>query len=885
MNKVIYNLIEAADQPITEVGRYPSEISGYFEYGLKIPEAIIIPSSTIWKHFSDCKLADIWSSKIETLDVSTIDSSTLESLSAPIVSQIMNSDISVELRTELSKKYSNISGFSDSYVNIRLISETKNVDNAKILKKANIKGFNHLIQSLKEVIASIFQPDLLFDFYNYQISPFTLDLPIIIQKSVQPEVSGIAYNVSPIDHDPNKIQIEAIIGGLEPLVNHEIVPDNYVLSKNTLELQDRYISTQEWMQIRGAGKNSNAYNMKVNVSKIWQTKAKLDDIHLIELGNIIRNISIVNPMASIQLLWGLENNIFWLFDVKDLLKVESNFDQKYISVAQVDNFEEENNIQEIEIIKPKSVDYFESTFHELQSNSNDFPIVQDQIIESTYEDNFNYSQPEPDLETPKKPSRKGIVIVNNKIVDAGESNIGFEQGIQISDEMLRDKAKKILYGGTNSSAFNVESPNQKVVDEYSIQDEIELAKLTAELDVLKSQKNIDSEISDSIESELEITENISQSSTSKADDFTVTNDFNASQVIKSQVTLPKGLLLHIPLSQARKSQLIRKEEILNRQREAYKILYKEKLQVLEKETSPIVEEIKEEKEIVAVEKIETKLEFSPTNHETTKIEKFSASKTITKIFGCIDTEVEIAELDVLESEGLLLMLEDGNSEKFDSSFIASISEKFTPKPVFVKIPTHPDIKYNKTNVSSIDFDLKKIKFARTNSLKNIHILIPNVKTADEFEIFREYLFDFGLKQSNILKLYVSVDNIFVTNNLDKILDLGVDGVFFNVEEIIRISLGLTKEQYLLQKDLILTEYKIADTGISNLLEKIALSCKKSRIPLYANLLNFSGDNFDELINASIINSVSGIVTNIENIEKARTITKYYEEKRITKKNK
>lgn len=965
MKNIVFKLKEAAEQPISEVGHYASDIFRYATDELEVPDGLIIPSSTVWKYFSDCKLADIWSNEITKLNFNSIDISSLEILSKPIVEQILNSDFSEEIRIELSKGYSNLSSFSDSFVNIKLCYDTPAFDIDKVEKKLNIKSFDNVCLSIKQVLASLFQPEILFDFYTYQISPFTLELPILIQKSIQCEVSGLAYNISPIDHDPNRIQIEAIVGNPEPLLNHEIIPDNFVVDKDSLNIVDKFISKQEWMQIRTNSKQVNEpSNVKIPISKSWQTRPKLEEKYVLYLSQIIRTLSDNNPMASIQLQWGFESGKFWLFDIKDLLKIESNINQRFASLGDVTQEEllQDNISNNIEVIKPRTVEVFENTFF---PDSDTTPKYES--TPSTNIENFEVTN-----KINKKPARKGIVIKNNQIVDAGDSMLkNHNPGITPT----RDTAKSILYGEREKfthSAFNdsilatdfltVETKKELTQIENNMQDpEISLDNIStdsfieeiipdvatiAEIEsndsteeavnnnstVVKSMitedipENIDdtslletdievlsheyvsggvqNEVSPSIPDNDISIQNFSEITNSNLTESVVNQQIEIAKAPSNDIQIPRIKLIQItniysflvPFIQARRHTIKRRIAALNKQREAYNILYNNNNSNRKRQEIEPVNENFHEQNIQKFENGNSSNKINLINHTVQKQDIFldtldpnssenlggkkSYPKTVTKIFGEVHSIAKITKENIMESDGAILM--NGFSIQFEYSNddLLNITQLYSPKNIFFKLGTHPDIKYIGSNLSSIDNDLKQIKYVKIKNLKNLHVLIPYLKTVEEFENLREYMYNYGVKQSHTLKLFLGLDNIFIMHNIERLIESGVDGLVFDLEEILRISLGLTKDKYLEQKETILHEYKISESGIADMIETVSGLCKKRKVPFILNLTNINESNLDELSEIVVNNHSYGIQIDFSKVEKVRTFIKYFEEKQI-----
>ncbi|OGE31659.1 hypothetical protein A2631_00740 [Candidatus Daviesbacteria bacterium RIFCSPHIGHO2_01_FULL_44_29] len=82
-----------------------------------------------------------------------------------------------------------------------------------------------------------------------------LFVAVVIQKMVESESSGVMFTINPVTKNTQELMIEAGFGLGEMLVQGMITPDNFVVAKDTLEIRNKEISTQETMLVFQDGEN------------------------------------------------------------------------------------------------------------------------------------------------------------------------------------------------------------------------------------------------------------------------------------------------------------------------------------------------------------------------------------------------------------------------------------------------------------------------------------------------------------------------------------------------------------------------------------------------------------------------------------------------------
>lgn len=135
----------------------------------------------------------------------------------------------------------------------------------------NVKGETRLLESIKRSWASHFTAHAISQ--KQEIRPI-----VVVQKMLEPEVSGVIYSVDPIYADNNTIVIESVWGLNEVIGLGIVVPDTYAVKKNGFTIVSKEVSEQK-RQIVSKGERVK----QTKVSRRKQNKQKIPDKDVVKL--------------------------------------------------------------------------------------------------------------------------------------------------------------------------------------------------------------------------------------------------------------------------------------------------------------------------------------------------------------------------------------------------------------------------------------------------------------------------------------------------------------------------------------------------------------------------------------------------------------------------
>jgi pyruvate,water dikinase len=162
---------------------------------------------------------------------------------------ITSQDIPMNMKSEIGEAYRNLS-YSDKIVDeqaLRLIASGRDFALVAVRSSAtaedlptasfagqqatflNVKGIKDLIESVRKCWASLYEPRAIF--YRAKNNISDVSICAVIQRMVNSEKSGVMFTIDPTTNE-DKIIIEACWGLGETIVQGEVEPDHYTVSKD-----------------------------------------------------------------------------------------------------------------------------------------------------------------------------------------------------------------------------------------------------------------------------------------------------------------------------------------------------------------------------------------------------------------------------------------------------------------------------------------------------------------------------------------------------------------------------------------------------------------------------------------------------------------------------
>lgn len=160
----------------------------------------------------------------------------------------------------------------------------------------NVKGELQLLAAIRGCWASLFSDRAIVYRMNNGFDHRAVELAVVVQQMVFPEVSGIMFTADPVSGHRGIVTIEASLGLGEALVSGLVSPDRYQIKDDAIE--DKHISTKR-IAIHALAQGG---TIKSDIPASERSKQALPDERILELAGIGKQI---------EQHYGSEQDIEW----------------------------------------------------------------------------------------------------------------------------------------------------------------------------------------------------------------------------------------------------------------------------------------------------------------------------------------------------------------------------------------------------------------------------------------------------------------------------------------------------------------------------------------------------------------------------------------------
>lgn len=278
---IVKKFKELSASDVDIAGGKGASLGEMYNANIPVPNGFVVLSGAFNEFTAKTGLVTEIEGELDKVDIDNVE--TVEKASENIRSMIFLKNFPEEFKKHIHKEFSELDA---EFVAVR--SSATSEDSADAAWAGQLDTFlnttkENLLENIKKCWASLFTPRAIFYRFEKGLDKTDVSVAVVVQKMIASEISGIAFSVHPITEDINQLLIEAGIGLGEAVVSGQITPDNYVVKKDTLEIESKYISEQNRALFRG----EEGGVMWVDVREHTQ---KLSDELIIKLSKIINHI-------------------------------------------------------------------------------------------------------------------------------------------------------------------------------------------------------------------------------------------------------------------------------------------------------------------------------------------------------------------------------------------------------------------------------------------------------------------------------------------------------------------------------------------------------------------------------------------------------------------
>ncbi len=279
---LLFKEIHKDDIPL--VGGKGANLGEMENAGFPVPDGFAVTVAAYDEFLTHNNLVEFINQILKGVDVAKPEE--LESAAKRIQKKIETSEIPDSVAKETIKAYKKLSGlFKKSRVAVRSSATAEDLPDASFAGQQatflNVVGEATLLNNVRLCWASLFTARAIFYRVQNKIDHQKVKISVIVQKMIQSEVSGVMFTIDPVNNDKDKIIIESVWGLGEMIVQGSVVPDHYVVQKDTYSILSKEISDQSIQLVR-----SGNTNIEKDVPKKVIDKQKITDEEIVKLAKI-----------------------------------------------------------------------------------------------------------------------------------------------------------------------------------------------------------------------------------------------------------------------------------------------------------------------------------------------------------------------------------------------------------------------------------------------------------------------------------------------------------------------------------------------------------------------------------------------------------------------
>src|SRR3989338_2104057 len=234
--KSIAWLEDLGSKDVSVAGGKGAQLGELKKAGFNVPDGFAV-TVNVYKYLISLASKEI-RNILSKLDVENTNA--LEEASAKIQSLIVSAELPEKTGKEILEAYRNLGGL----VAVRSSATSEDMEDASFAGQLSTflnVSEDKLLESVKMCMASLFTARAICYRSQKKIDHMKASAAVVVQRMAGSKKSGVAFSVNPVNNNEKEIVIEAAIGLGEAVVGGQIIPDNYVVNKETAKAKESNI--------------------------------------------------------------------------------------------------------------------------------------------------------------------------------------------------------------------------------------------------------------------------------------------------------------------------------------------------------------------------------------------------------------------------------------------------------------------------------------------------------------------------------------------------------------------------------------------------------------------------------------------------------------------
>jgi pyruvate,water dikinase len=169
----------------------------------------------------------------------------------------------------------------------------------------NVKGPDELLEKVVKCWSSLFTPRAIFYRNEKGFAHEKVFISVGVQKMVNSRAAGVMFTINPVTGETDEIVIEGNYGLGETVVSGAVNPDDFVVDKATLKIEERRISRKTVMYIRDPNTGKTVH---LDVPKEKQKETCVSDEEIIHLAKLAQLIE-AHYKKAMDIEWAIDKDL------------------------------------------------------------------------------------------------------------------------------------------------------------------------------------------------------------------------------------------------------------------------------------------------------------------------------------------------------------------------------------------------------------------------------------------------------------------------------------------------------------------------------------------------------------------------------------------------
>ena len=322
---VLVALGEDRSTELSVVGGKGASLGRLVKAGFPVPSGFVVTTNG----YAECLRANDLEERIrkilEGIDYEDLDG--LEKETAKIRDTIVGCTLPEGLADKIVKVYEELG--EKAYVAVRSSGTAEDLKDASFAGQydtyLDIQGGDALLDAVRRCWASMWTARVTAYRQSKGFGHSDIGIAVVVQMMVEPDVAGVMFTGNPMNARANEIVINASWGLGEAVVSGSVTPDEYIVSRDALQVKTRTLGSKELRVVR----NQEAGNGTVeeSVPDGLRREYTLSDDQAGELSEMGRRVTAYYDGLPQDLEWALADGTFFLLQSRPVTGVAFTWEE------------------------------------------------------------------------------------------------------------------------------------------------------------------------------------------------------------------------------------------------------------------------------------------------------------------------------------------------------------------------------------------------------------------------------------------------------------------------------------------------------------------------------------------------------------------------------